>query len=328
MRECKFKKRIQIYLDGWMDDKEARRFEAHLKRCSDCQTEMVELEEVASAALEIVDQAPDFDYWKNFPTRVLNRIISRDVSPYEGKQRSARSLRLKIGSYSVAITALAAAVLLILNYVDRSLVVPDTGVRDGVEISGPTVARDIVEPRIFTIEKSERPPVVDKSESILVEQRSVPAEEKPLVTAEKSSFIVNEIEEDASQPSQAALALQSGYDFRAVFRKPASFERPPLKLDDDHNFLNRLIAAYRGGAANDYRISQAVVAEGILSGYASQGLNGLDGGNYGWLDIGTFPGLTGDGYSSAWGYLSLPDDTSNAEELRKYLIELELMQAK
>ncbi len=328
MRECRFKKRIQIYLDGWMDDKEAGRFEAHLKRCSDCQTEMVELEEVASAALEIVDQAPDIDYWRNFPARVLNRIISRDVSPYGGKQRSARSLRLKIGSYSVAITALAAAVLLILNYVNRSLVVPDTGIRDGVEISGPTAATDMVEPMIFTTEESEKPPVVVESESILAGQRSVPAEEKPLVTAERSSLTVNEIEEDVSRPSQAVLALQSDYDLRAVFRKSALLEQPPLRLDDDYNFLNRLMAAYRGRAANDYRISQAVVAEGILSGYTSGDINRLDNGNYGLLDIGPFPGLTGGGYSSGWGYLSLPDDTSDAEELRKYLIELELMRAK
>lgn len=328
MRECKFKKRIQIYLDGWMDGKETGRFEAHLKRCSDCQIEMIDLEEISSAALEIVDQAPDIDYWKNFPARVLNRIISRDVSPYGEKQRSTRSRRLKIGSYSVAITTLAAAVLLILNYTGRSIDIPNSGVRDGVEISGPTAATDIVEPVIFTAEESEEPPVVEESGNILAGQKSIPVEGKPLATVEQNSSTANEIEENISRFSGAVLAFQSDYDLRAIFRKPAPLKLAPLKLDNDYNFLNRLMAAYRGRVANDYRISQAVVAEGILSGYTSRDVNGLDNGSFGLLYFGPFPGLTGDGYSSGWGYLSLPDDTSNAEELRKYLIELELMQVK
>lgn len=327
MRECKYKKRIQIYLDGWIDDKETERLEAHLKRCSVCQTEMLELEEVASAALEIVDQAPDIDYWRNFPNRVLNRIISRDLSPYEGKQKSARSLRLKIGSYSVAITALAAAVLLIFNYAYRSPVVPGTGLRDGVEVSDPIAGTEIAEPAIFPAEGTERPSIVVESD-ILPAQRTIPAEEKPLVAIEKGSPAGNEIEEDVSDPSQTLLASQSDYDFRAVFREPALFERAQLELDEDNNFLNRLVAAYRGKAANDYRISQAVVAEGILSGYTSRDIDGSDNGNYGSLDTGPIPGLIGGSYSSGWGYLSLPDDTSNTEELRKYLIELQLMQAK
>lgn len=328
MRECKFKKRVQIYLDGWMDGKERERFEAHLKQCSYCQTEMIDLEEISSAALEIVDQAPDIDYWKNFSTRVLNRIISRDVSPYGGKQRSTRSLRLKIGSYSVAIMTLAAAVLLILNYTGRSIDIPNSAVRDGIEISGPTASMDIVEPVIFTAEESEEPPVVEESGNILAGQKSVPTEGKPLATVEQSSSAANEIEENISQFSGADLAFQSDYDLRAVFRKPAPLKLAPLKLDNDYNFLSRLMAAYRGRVANDYRISQAVVAEGILSGYTSRDVNGLDNGKFGLLYVGPFPGLTGDGYSSGWGYLSLPDDTSNAEELRKYLIELELMQVK
>ncbi len=328
MRECKFKKRVQIYLDGWMDGKETGRFEAHLKRCSDCQTEMMDLEEISSAALEIVDQAPDIDYWKNFPTRVLNRIISRDVSPYGGKQRSTRSLRIKIGSYSVAIMTLAAAVLLILNYTGRSIDVPNSAVRDGVEISKPTASMDIIEPVIFTAEESEEPPVVEESGNILAGQKSIPVEGKALATVEQSSSTANEIEENISRFLGADLAFQSVYDLRAVFRKPAPLKLAPLKLDNDYNFLNRLMAAYRGRVANDYRISQAVVAEGILSGYTSRDVNGLDNGNFGSLYVGPFPGLTGDGYSSGWGYLSLPDDTSNAEELRNYLIELELMQVK
>ncbi|MEE8418197.1 MAG: zf-HC2 domain-containing protein [candidate division Zixibacteria bacterium] len=328
MRECKFKKRVQIYLDGWMDGKERARFEAHLKQCSYCQTEMIDLEEISSAALEIVDQAPDIDYWKNFSIRVLNRIISRDVSPYGEKQRSTRSRRLKIGSYSVAITTLAAAVLLILNYTGRSIDIPNSGIRDGVEISWPTAATDIVEPVIFTAEESEEPPVVEESGNILAGQKSVPAEGKALATVEQSSSTVNEIEENISRFSGAVLAFQSDYDLRAVVRKPAPLKLAPLKLDNDYNFLNRLMAAYRGRVANDYRISQAVVAEGILSGYTSRDVNGFDNGNFGLLYVGPFHGLTGDGYSSGWGYLSLPDDTSNAEELRKYLIELELMQVK
>jgi hypothetical protein len=311
-----------------MDGKEARRFEAHLKMCSDCQTEMVDLEEVASAALEIVDQAPDFDYWSNFPARVLNRIISRDVSPYEGKRRPAKSLRLKIGSYSVAITALAAAVLLVLNYTNRSQIIPDTSIRDGIDISSPAVAPDIIEPIIFTLEEPDGAPAFNELENISADRRTVPAAERSVEVAGGNSITVSEDREEISQPSRAELALQADYDFRMIFRKPASFGRATLKLDDDYSHINRLMAAYRGRKANDYRISQAVVAEGILSGYSSREINRLENGNYGLLDIGPFPGSAGISYSSGWGYLSLPEDTSDNEELRKYLIELELMRAK
>lgn len=324
MRECKFKKRIQIYLDGWMDDREAKRFEKHLRQCSDCQTEMVELGEVASAALEIVDQAPGSDYWENFPTRVLNRIISREVSPYEEKPRPARSLRLKIGSYSVAITALAAAVLFILNYADRSLVVPDSSLSEVIEIPGPTMTADPVEPTILTAAEAEKQYSADELESVLSAQRNVPAEEELLVAEERG----NAVDEETAKPSLVPSVAQLDIDFETVLRTPASSDGPSLKLDDDYDFLNRLMAAYRGKAADDYRISQAVVARGILSGYTSRDADGLDNGGYGSPDIAPAPGLAGGGYSPRWGYLNLPDDTSNTEELRKYFIELELMQAK
>ena len=328
MRECRYKKRLQIYLDGWMDDKEARRLEVHLKRCSDCQTEMVELEEVASAALEIVDQAPDFNYWKNFPARVLNRIISRDVSPYEQKQKSARSLRLKIGSYTVAITALAAATLLIFNYASWSPDVPDAGVRDVVGVADQIAETELAEPTIFTAEESDRPTVNDESKSISAGQPGLPVDEKPLLNMVMNSVVGNEIEEKPTPPSQAEMTSQSDFDLNSAFRRPALFERAPLKLDDDYSFLDRLMTAYSGRAAKSYSISPAVLAERILSGYTFRDINRMDNGIYGPLDIGPFPGLNGDRLSSGWGYLSLPDDTSNTEELRKYLIELELMQAK
>lgn len=311
-----------------MDEKEAGRLEDHLRRCSDCQIEMVELEEVASAALEIVDQAPDFNYWGNFPARVVNRILSRDVSPYEGKRKAAKSLRLKIGSFSVAITALAAAILLIFNYINRSPVVPDAGVREGFEIYGPIAAEDVAESIIFAEEGLGGPTVAEESQIILDGQQIAPAEEEQMLTAELNPVAGNEIEEDESRSSLALSESQSDYDLGAVFREPALFERAPLKLDDDYDFLDRLMAAYRRKPAADYRISQAVVAEGILSGYSFRDINGSDNGNYGSFDTGLIPGLTGNGYSRGWGYLSIPDDNANSEELRKYLIELELMQAK
>jgi len=52
MAACKHTKRIQIYLDGWLDKSEAESMEKHLQKCLECQNEMFELEEVASAALE------------------------------------------------------------------------------------------------------------------------------------------------------------------------------------------------------------------------------------------------------------------------------------
>ncbi len=228
----------------------------------------------------------------------------------------------------MAITALAAAALLIFNYASRPPDVPDAGVRDVVGVADQIAGTEIAEPIILTAEESDRPTVNDESKSISAGQLGVPVDEKPLVILATNSAVGNEIEETSNPPSQAGLASQSDYDLSAVFRRPTFFERAPLKLDDDYNFLDRLMTAYSGRVANGYSISPAVLAERILSGYTFRDINRMDNGTYGPLDIGPFPGLNGDRLSSGWGYLSLPDDTSNTEVLRKYLIELELMQAK
>ncbi|UCE66333.1 MAG: zf-HC2 domain-containing protein, partial [Candidatus Zixiibacteriota bacterium] len=116
MKSCKYEKRLQLYLDGWMERSESARFEKHLKKCSICQSEVMELEDISAAALEIVDEAPERGYWNSFYPRTQNRIISRSITPYKSSGESRRGLRLKIGTYSLEIVSLAAVILLTVNF--------------------------------------------------------------------------------------------------------------------------------------------------------------------------------------------------------------------
>ncbi len=115
MSKCNNTKLMQIYLDGWMGESEIKKFEDHLKDCPECQMELVDLEEVTRATLEIVDQAPEREYWDNFVNRVNNRIAARDVSMEISSSRKSKSFSVKYSLYSVAVMAFAASLLIIFD---------------------------------------------------------------------------------------------------------------------------------------------------------------------------------------------------------------------
>ena len=324
MRECREKKRLQIYLDGWLDETEAYRFESHLKTCDECQTALMELEEISASALEIVDHAPEREYWDSFFNRVQNRIFARDLSPYVEKSKS--SLRLKIASYSVGIMSVAAVFLLTFGYLSNFPI-------DNDPIGTAPVEDQVISAEQPVIES----PAIDLPININEVSDNSEAGEK----LENTVSVTEAIAERSDSPSEIAAVDNSGdiaaideavllpeqTDYRSAFRSPLRITPTSLSLSDDENFVTRLLVEYGGLSMDDFSISPNVVAEGILSGYASGAGGTLTGSPDGSLLDGSAPSA-GDAVYPRWGYLGVPFDSSKIEGLQRYMIELELTRVK
>ncbi len=316
MKECREKKRLQVYLDGWLTGAEAARFEDHLKSCEDCQCALMELEEISAAALEMVDHAPEREYWDGFFNRVQNRIFSRDVSPYSPKEKS--SIRIKIASYSIGIMSIAAAFVLTFGYLSR------TNLEQGPALDPGVVERNIAEDDPVKPAAGE---AVQSAELILEgaasqSEKAVADEtiiESIAVSVEpvRNRSIVEEAYFDG-EPSSSGLA-----DFKSAFRNPARISPAALSLSDDENFVTRLLIEYGGLSMEDFSVSPNVVAEGILSGYRHETGRGSGGSSL----AARLPSVS-DGAYPRWGYLGVPPDSFNSDGFNRYTIELELMRAK
>lgn len=321
MAECRNKKRLQIYLDGWMNEIQSSRFEEHLRRCADCQSELADLEETSSAALEIVDHAPEREYWENFVTRVRNRILARQDGPYTEKKSAG--FRLKIASYSVSVIAVAAALLLTFGMLADK---PEIIITDN-ELSEPNIApaAEITDKGLSSQENAvERDAASDFQKSPVrpdTAPETVEKEEAKSSLADNSSLPV----EDAGEQPGSAAASILGRDYAVAFRSPLKADPAPVRFSDSENFLSRLLAAYGGYSGGDFSLNPNVVTEGILTGYALGST--LERSAAGTVYMKGFADSE-NRISPGWGYLGLPGDTASADEFRRYLIELELMQLK
>ncbi|UCC80517.1 MAG: zf-HC2 domain-containing protein [Candidatus Zixiibacteriota bacterium] len=319
MKICKYKKRLQIYLDGWMDDSEATRFERHLKNCPVCQAELVELEDVSSAALEIADEAPERGYWESFYARALNRIISRNLTPYETSKNPRKGIRLKIGTYSLAIVSLSIAVLLAINFLPDVLnLMTEKSISQG-ETTEPAEPISVAE-------------VIDNTQSL---EPLIPGEPDPTAPAENPESVssVPQVTElvstESGQTEGSGQAPIADEQILTYFSDNIAIKKPELILSDLNN-VSREPARTRFDKINeDYRLSSSMIAAGILS----EVNNKVD--NTGSLNGKLEFSVSGDGFnsifngvSSNWGYLSMPLDSGDVEEFRRYLIELELIQTK
>jgi len=302
-----------------MEDSEARRFEKHIKKCSTCQAELVELEDVSSAALEIVDEAPESSYWESFYARTLNRIISRNVTPYEQAAGSHKSLRWRIGSYSLAIVSIAALILLTINFLPditdmaarRSPEPP--AISESGETNPDVEATDSPEStESITPEISATAPEVAESEPVI----SDPSE--AVSTSEESADIVT-----------ADNSVSSDNDILSYFRNDLPENKPDLVLNDLVDNSREAVPEEYHNINEDFRLSSSMIAAGILAesgnrynlGRSERAFSGISPGEFG-SDISL------NGISGNWGYLSMPPDSVETEEFRRYLIELELIQTK
>lgn len=319
MKTCKHSKRLQIYLDGWMDASESTRIEKHLKKCSYCQAELMELEDVSSAALEIVDEAPESSYWDSFYARTLNRIISRNVTPYERSEGPRKNLRLKIGSYSLAIVSMAALILLTVNFLPDVLNLMaernlnsrnDTEQNESVVITEEAGTDEQVEPG--TTNLIESAPELVESEPV-----NMISPETDLVSAETGRDVFLE------EPTG------SSNDISSYFRNDLPAVEPQLTLNDLVDYTGESKSEEYININEDYRLNSSMIAAGIYSEISDGYGLGRTGDAYSGMSPNEYEaGSLLNGVSGNWGYLSMPPDSAEAEEFRRYLIELELIQAK
>ena len=81
---------------------------------------MAEMEELGGAAFEIIDQAPEREYWDSFHTRVCNRILSRAIAPEPVREKSSRLLVMRLALSTMAALAMVFVVLIIARPVSKS----------------------------------------------------------------------------------------------------------------------------------------------------------------------------------------------------------------
>jgi len=81
-------------------------------------------------------------------------------------------------------------------------------------------------------------------------------------------------------------------------------------------------------------LRKSVLSERLLAGLGHDNQGGIAAIYHGPIYAFLSPAVNGkladleDGMSSTWGYLRVPSDTSRSNDIKRYLIELELMQAK
>ncbi len=317
MTDCSYIKRLQLYLDGWTEGDATRDIEEHLKVCPRCQAEMVELVEANAAALEIVEVAPDRSYWDSFVNRVHNRIIARDVEPVkEIKSSSTRFPAFRLASVLVILIVTISTAFVMLRQPLRG--------SNSAAIS-PRIQDASIQPKL-------QPPVLNTAEQAIAQTNktndlsSEASADLPDVSSMKSSDLSSGVRpstrgtgmpefknlSDEIRISSLRGQIKSGPSNESRLQAPSSFadysSDPSFRLKTA--FVGQRILASLGmNAQNDTRAS----SQGPLYAYNETSLTGA----------GDDPGA-----ASTWGYLRIASDTSRASEVKKYFIELELMQGK
>lgn len=103
-----FTERLSDYLDGELAPEERVAIDAHLARCTDCQTTLAELREVVATARRLQDAPPERDLWSGVAARIGTSARARArISPF----RRAISARFSFTLPQLAAAALALMVL-------------------------------------------------------------------------------------------------------------------------------------------------------------------------------------------------------------------------
>ena len=321
MKECKFKKRLQFYIDGWLDERESKIFDEHLKRCAQCQMEMAEIEDVNSASLNIIDQAPEKEYWDSFAVRVRNRIVSRDAVPAESAKKSPSFLGFRFVAVFMAVLAISSITLIISRFETKTPAFT-------------TAARNAEAPQNMRQDQADLPGAV--SHASLMPNNAAPetqmeSDNSPDVTSsaevQSPEMPPKVINKDNQNPLLVIKDLNSEFNSQPLIGKAK------IKLNDNPLALADILGPDH---SNDrgLRLHISILNERLLSGLSQTGLGAIAelyrGPQFNlhasslsdkWVDL-------GDEGISTWGYLRVPSDTSKSYEIKKYLIELELMQTR
>jgi hypothetical protein len=311
MKECEYKKRLQLFLDGWMAGTALADIEEHLKSCPDCQAEMAELLDVNGAALEVIDQAPDRGYWETFVSRVRNRIIARDAEPVPSERKTP-------GPPTFSLTSVLIIVFLFIGATAAFLLRP----AEKIEIVMPPAMSQHSSQGLMPPADYMHPPRIAGFGFYNYPPR------KPVDTSNSGSgeILDNDKAAGVSQNRYTQIEMKN---LDSEFRALSSTERTEFLPTNEYALAIPPSFNYDFNRSDPaFRLKEGFVSQRILAGL---GMNGANAGVLAYQEpLSGYGSATGtvDGSSSNWGYLSNPSDTSRSSEISRYYIELELMQTK
>jgi hypothetical protein len=321
MANCRYKKILQFYLDGSGQGHDFTELEEHLKNCAECQIELAELEEINGAALDIVDEAPEREYWESFPIRVRNRIIARNIEPAVVKHKEPWYATFRIASVLVVLVLIAGFGFLVLQ---RGLTVLDNSAPIS-DIIGQSGNQDPVPPP--TLESAL--PELSSSGITDLSVEPAPIISNTLGSPGEPSFADREAVFDNKKPETSLSPIEiNTLDGR--FRDIRLVGAAVPKLETEIKSYTPIFASYLADIDPSFHMKESFIKQRLLSAmnYRSHSApaNGLLHDNA-VTEMGGKVRPTNE-TSSIWGYTSISSDTSDSEEMRKYFLELELMQSK
>jgi len=262
---------------------------------------------------KIIDEAPENNYWDSFYSRTLNRILSRNVTPYQPHEKNKKGFRLRIGSYSLAVVSIAAVIMVAINYFPDGSEMPlNSNLTPAVSIGVPQAeivpSKPEIKKHIAVVPAEENLSGTDAAQNQVqaYDMKSLP---------ENASSTQNKLE-----PAIENAVL--GVDFTSYFKGELLAEKADLRLTDGSYYSSAQTETNYDKIDDNYRLSSSMIADGIL-----QGANGLSGNDYSTGLLFSADDIFGGNFGN-WGYLSMPSDTGNSKEIRRFLIELELIETK
>jgi hypothetical protein len=318
MVDCRYKKILQFYLDGSRNGHDFAEVEEHLKTCPRCQLELAELAELNGAALEIVDQAPDKEYWESFVARVRNRVLARSIEPKEAtdERRLPWYSVLRMASVLVALALFIAGSIFV---VQRGLA-PDN---PGIIVNAPErVIERVVDSPASDNAKNAAPNLSKTAGE--PDQNRIPfaAESEPAQSEGVISVPTDQA--GADQPVETK-------DVTVALRQTKAIGEKPPALETEIKSYSRSTSSSYAEMDRSFRMKIEFVSQRLMAGLAGRPHPIIfQGSSFGYASQGGAEGnVTPANESSAlWGYTRIYTDTSESAEMRKYFLELELMESK
>jgi hypothetical protein len=327
MADCRYKKILQFYLDSPNGARDFKQLEEHLKTCLECQIQLAELEELNSAALEIIDEAPEKEYWNSFPVRVRNRITARSIEPaaIAPRRRAPWYSAFKMASVFVALVFIVAYSVLILrrgtSVLDNPIPIADGPATVSEQPIHSVPADNQAAPAMMPDSRDE-----NGSPSSVESRESRPALALKAVDADRQVQRQTRPKVNPVNVSVRDLADQ----FRGV--KLAQLSTP--WLETEVRSYATVFASYLADIDPSFHMKDSFISQRLLAGLNDKpriGFTGLiQGSNYGFgsLSLDGSRVLPTNETQSTWGYTSISSDTSKSAEVRQYYLELELMESK
>lgn len=317
MANCRYKKIIQFYLDGWADRGKIIELDEHLKNCPECQLELAEIEELNLAASDIIDEAPDRNYWASFYARIRNRIVARNIEPLQAVRKPFWSRNLRTASVLVTLALFVGSAALVIGPRMKSAPDPNSTKSLPAHESLSIPRSDLA----ATMTSGKSLPDIDQGSQVSTGPSSVAVDAKsrpeqglrpPQLSSPSSRLSVLETQDPSTHFRQLTSLKTTSSGPRIEFEAPQVYQT--VQYDESY----RLRGSFVGQRLlSDVGISPQKASSPVYQGIVFGNLSNLTGSRAGEMD---FP--------VSWGYMRVPTDTSKANEMKRYFIELELMQTK